>query len=170
MLVFPVKSYDNAELLKGIILKDNKGKSGIYRLVNNINNKTYIGSGVNLTKRLRSYFNKNELNRNPRPIQDALIKYGHKNFKLEIIEYCSKTKLLEKEQFYLDLLIPDYNILKYAYYLFGFKHSQKTIDMLKAKIIPHEHKKILSLIHKGKIVSSETRNKLALATASYKKK
>ena len=169
MLVSPVKSYDNAELLKGIILKDNKGKSGIYRWVNNINNKTYIGSGVNLTKRLRSYFNKNELNRNPRPIQDALIKYGHKNFRLDILEYCSETELVDKEQFYLDLLIPDYNILKSAYSLFGFKHSQKTIDMLKAKIISPEHKKILSLIHKGKTVSSETRNKLAIATASYKK-
>jgi len=82
--------------LKNIILKDNNGKSGIYRWVNNINNKTYIGSGVNLTKRLRSYFNKNVLNRNSRPIQDALIKYGHKNFKFEIIEYCSKIKLFDK--------------------------------------------------------------------------
>jgi len=66
-------------------------------------------------------------------------------------------------------LIPDYNILKYTYSLFDFKHSQKTIDMLKAKIISPEYKKILSLIHKGKIVSYETRNKLAIATASYKK-
>lgn len=134
-----------------------------------MNNKTYVGSGVNLTKRLRSYFNKNELNRNPRPIQDALVKYGHKNFTLEILEYCPEIKLLEREQFYLDLLIPDYNILKHAYSLFGFKHSQETIDKLKDKIISPEHKEILSLIHKGKLVSSETRNKLALATASYKK-
>lgn len=50
-----------------------------------MNNKTYVGSGIDLTKRLRSYFNKNELNRNPRPLQDALVKYGHKNFTLEIL-------------------------------------------------------------------------------------
>jgi group I intron endonuclease len=168
-LIYPIKSYENAELLKDMILKDNKGKSGIYRWVNNINNKTYIGSGVNLTKRLRSYYNKKELNKNPRPIQDALVKYGHKNFTLDILEYCPETKLLEREQYYLDLLIPDYNILKYAYSLLGFKHSQETIDKLKDKIISPEHKEILSLIHKGKFVSSETRNKLALATASYKK-
>lgn len=134
--------------------------------MNNVNNKTYVGSGVNLTKRLRSYFNKNELNRNSRSIQDALLKYGHKNFKLENLEYCSETELLEKEQFYLDLLIPDYNILKYAYSLLGFKHNQETIDKLKAKIISPEHKEILSLIHKGKIASSETRNKLAIATVN----
>jgi group I intron endonuclease len=168
-LIYPIKSYENAELLKDMILKDNKGKSGIYRWVNNINNKTYIGSGVNLTKRLRSYYNKKELNKNPRPIQDALVKYGHKNFTLDILEYCPETKLLEREQYYLDLLIPDYNILKYAYSLLGFKHSQETIDKLKDKIISPELKEILSLIHKGKFVSSETRNKLALATASYKK-
>jgi len=68
-----------------MILNDNKKKSGIYRWVNNVNNKTYIGSGIDLAKRLRSYFNNKELNRNPRPIQDALVKYGHKNFILDIL-------------------------------------------------------------------------------------
>lgn len=66
-------------------------------------------------------------------------------------------------------MVPDYNILKYAYYLLGFKHSQESIEKFKAKIISPEHKEILSSIHKGKLVSSETRNKLAIATASYKK-
>lgn len=31
---------------KAIILKDNKGKTGIYRWVNLINGKTYIGSAL----------------------------------------------------------------------------------------------------------------------------
>lgn len=101
-------------------MKDNKDQSGIYRWVNNLNGKTYVGSGVNLAKRLKSYYNKAELNRNSRPIKDALLKYGHTNFTLDILEYCPKAKLLEREQFYLDLLIPDYNILKYAYSLLGF--------------------------------------------------
>lgn len=101
-LVSPVKSYENAELLKDEILKDNRDQSGVYRWVNNLNGKTYVGSGVNLAKRLGSYYNKNVLNRNPRPIQNALLKYGHMNFTLEILEYCPKTKLLEREQFYLD--------------------------------------------------------------------
>jgi group I intron endonuclease len=166
-LISPVKSYVNAELFKEAVLKDNSGKSGIYRWVNNLNKKTYVGSGVNLAKRLASYYNERELKRNPRPIKDALIKYGHKNFSLEILEYCPITKLLEREQFYLDLLVPDYNILKYAYSLLGFKHSEESIEKLKAKIISPEHKKILSSIHKGKLVSEETRNQLAAATASY---
>lgn len=77
--------------------------------------------------------------------------------------------MLEREQFYLDLLIPDYNILKYAYSLLGFKHSEETLEKLKTRIVSPEHKEILSSIHKGKLVSEETRNKLAVATASYRK-
>lgn len=168
-LISPVKSYGNAELLKDQILKDNKDRPGVYRWVNNLNGKTYVGSGVNLAKRLGSYYNNNELNRNSRPIKDALLKYGHKNFTLEILEYCPQTRLIEREQFYLDLLIPEYNILKYAYSLLGFKHSQESIEKLKAKVISPEHKEILSSIHKGKLVSEETRNKLAAATARYRK-
>ena len=137
--------------------------------MNNLNGKTYVGSAINLSKRLGSYFNEKELNRNLRPIQDALLKYGHQNFTLEILEYCSKAKLLEREQFYLDLLIPDYNILKYAYSLLGFKHSEETLEKLKNRIVSPEHKEILSSIHKGKLVSEETINKLAVATASYRK-
>jgi group I intron endonuclease len=168
-LIFPVKSYGNAELFKEMVLKDNSGKAGIYRWVNNLNKKTYVGSGVNLAKRLGSYYNDNELKRNSRPIKDALIKYGHKNFTLEILEYCPPTKLLEREQFYLDSLEPEYNILKYAYSLLGYKHSPENIEKLKNKIVSSEHKKLLSSIHKGKLVSLDTRNKLAIATANYKK-
>lgn len=80
-----MRSYGNAKLLKEDIVKDNNGQSGVYRWVNHLNGKTYVGSGLNLTKRLGSYFNHNELNRNSRPIQHALLKYGHENFTLEIV-------------------------------------------------------------------------------------
>lgn len=60
----PIKSYENAEVFKGTILKESRNQSGIYRWVNNLNKKSYVGSGVDLAKRLRSYYNKAELNRN----------------------------------------------------------------------------------------------------------
>ena len=50
--VAPIKSYDNALLDKNTILQDNKGKPGIYRWINKLNNNTYVGSGINLSKRL----------------------------------------------------------------------------------------------------------------------
>jgi group I intron endonuclease len=169
-LVSPVIKYTNSEELKSQVLKDNKGKSGIYRWVNNLNGNTYVGSAVNLEIRLRSYYNIKELKRNSRPIKDALLKYGHSNFTLEILEYCPIISLTEREQFYMDLLIPEYNILKNAYSLLGFKHSQETILKLKEKVISPEHKKILSSIHIGKVVNEDTRNKLAAATANYRKR
>ena len=66
-----------------------------------------MGSGVNLAKRIGDYYNQSELVRNPRPIHLALLKYGHNNFTLEILEYCAppatKDMLIEREQYYLDL-------------------------------------------------------------------
>lgn len=169
MGIKPVVYYYNAELLKKDILKDNRNKSGIYRWTNLINNKTYVGSGKDLSKRLTSYFNPKELIKQSRPINIALLKYGFNNFSLDILEYCSLTSLLEREQYYLDLLVPDYNILKYAYSLLGFKHSEETIEKLKNKIISPEHREVLSKIHQNKFVSEDTRNKLSIATAKYKK-
>lgn len=169
-LVSPVIKYTNSDQLKSQVLKDNKDKSGIYRWVNNLNGNTYVGSAVNLEIRLRSYYNIKELKRNSRPIKDALLKYGHSNFTLEILESCPIISLTEREQFYMDLLIPEYNILKNAYSLLGYKHSQETILKLKEKIISPEHKRIISSIHTGKVVNEDTRKKLADATANYRKK
>lgn len=59
--VTPVVCYDNAELHKKSIIKQNWGKAGIYRWINKVNNKSYIGSSVNLTVRFNVYFNKNRL-------------------------------------------------------------------------------------------------------------
>lgn len=124
---------------------------------------------MDLSKRLLSYYNLSELERNSRPIKDALLKYGHENFILAILEYSTKDNLLEREQYYLDLLKPHYNILKFAYSMLGFKHSPESIAKLKAKIISPEHKDKLSLVHTGKDVNEETRAKLSLATTNYKK-
>lgn len=138
--ITPVKSYNNAELLKKVILAENRNNSGIYRWINNLNNNTYVGSGINLSKRLGDYYNKVDLTRNPRPITQALLKHGHSNFTLEILEYCPQASLLEREQFYLDLLKPEYNILKFAYSMLGFKHSPDNIAKFRLKTISPEHK------------------------------
>ena len=44
-------------------------------------------------------------------IDRALLKYGYSKFKLEILEYCKISNLIEREQYYLDNLKPEYNIL-----------------------------------------------------------
>ena len=51
------------------------------------------------------------------------------NFKLEILEYCEKgANPVNREQYYLDLLKPEYNILNQAGSLLGFKHSEETLN------------------------------------------
>jgi len=109
----PVVVYANADLQKVDIIQENKSKSGIYRWINLVSGKTYIGSSVNLSRRLAEYYCYNHLadsNRNM-AINRALLKYGYHNFQLEVLEYCDPSLLIEREQFYLDFFKPEYNIL-----------------------------------------------------------
>jgi group I intron endonuclease len=57
----------------------------------------------------------------------ALLKQGYSNFNLEILEYCDPKDLIKREQYYIDLLNPEYNILKKAGSPLGFKHREETI-------------------------------------------
>lgn len=141
--VVPIKVYSNADTMKQDIIKDNHKKAGIYRWINNDNNKTYIGSSVNLSNRFRLYFNYDfisDMSRNKSMIHEALAKYGYSRFTLEILEYCDESLVLTREQYYLDTLNPDYNILKIAGSLTGFKHSDESI--LKRVKAYAENKKI----------------------------
>ncbi len=59
-----------------------------------------------------------------------MAKYGYSQFSVEIIEYCEPSEVLKKEQYYLDLLKPKYNILKIAGSFVGFKHSTEIKEKL----------------------------------------
>ena len=59
-------------------------------------------------------------------IYKALLKYGYSVFKLEILEYCDPKNVIKREQYYLNLLEPKYNILQIAGSSFGYKHSEET--------------------------------------------
>jgi group I intron endonuclease len=128
--IVPIKVYSNADTMKQDIIRENNKKIGIYRWINNENNYTYIGSSINLSNRLRLYYNYDfisEKSNNKSMIHDALVKYGYSKFTLEILEYCDASSVLEREQYYLDTLNPKYNILKIAGSLTGFKHSDESI-------------------------------------------
>ena len=74
-------------------------KSGIYKLANKINGNFYIGSSKNLELRWKQH--KYNLKRKKHIniiLQRSWDKYGEKSFDFEIIEYCKKEKLFEKEQ------------------------------------------------------------------------
>lgn len=71
-------------------------------------------------------------------ISKAILKYGYSNFKLEILEYCDVPNVIEREQYYLDLLNPEYNILKTAGSTLGYKHTEETLAKLKARVFTPE--------------------------------
>ena len=89
-----------------------KMKSGIYFIINTINNKKYVGSSCNIIKRFQhhKYYLTNNSHNNP-ILQRAWNKYGADNFVFLIIEKCDISVLLIREQFYIDLG-SDYNICK----------------------------------------------------------
>ena len=132
--VVPIKIYSNTDLQKLLIIQQNKGKAGVYRWTNLLNSKSYIGSSVNLGKRIKEYFSfaylETQIKKNKSIIYRSILKNGYSSFSLEIIEYCDKSEVVLREQYYIDLLNPEYNILSTAGSSLGFKHSEET----KAKI------------------------------------
>lgn len=122
---FPIV-YHNADTQKKEIYSNSKGKSGIYMWVNTINNKKYVGSSAELQRRFSAYYSIAYITKyNTTMIHRALLKYGYSAFSLHILEYCNSSVLIEKEQYYMDLIKPEYNLLKTAGSSLGWKQSEE---------------------------------------------
>ena len=132
LLCVPILSYTNADTQKESILDDNKSKAGVYCWTNIKSGKKYVGSSVDLYRRFMHYYNIKYIIRASKSslICKALIKYGYSSFHLEILEYCDSSIIIEKEQYYIDILKPEYNILKVAGSLFGYKHTIESLQKM----------------------------------------
>lgn len=91
--------------------------SGVYAIINMLNNHKYVGSSKDIRKRL--YQHRCKLNNNTHHsvhLQRAFNKYGSDKFYVCILEVCQPVRdtLIFLEQKYLDLN-PEYNIAKIAY-------------------------------------------------------
>jgi group I intron endonuclease len=81
-----------------------------------LNGKKYIGSSVDLRRRLLEYYNVNRLlNEKSMPINVALLKYGYHNFTYTVLEICGKNSLFSREKHFFEVYTPEYNILKIPY-------------------------------------------------------
>ena len=157
--------------------------SGIYAVVNLVNNKRYIGQAVNFNRRKSEHFGNGNSNIH---LQRAMAKYGRQNFEFIILEYIEpiKEKLDSAEQRYLDFYKDRwdrlYNISPTAGSTTGCKLSEETRKKLsevrknmsdetkmkmsqshKGKILSEEHRKKISDRSKGRVQSEETRKKLS---------
>nr|YP_009072335.1 GIY-YIG endonuclease [Sclerotinia borealis]AHX82999.1 GIY-YIG endonuclease [Sclerotinia borealis] len=163
----PINMYSNTDTEKLNIIKDNKNKCGVYRWINLETNKSYVGSSVNLGRRFSTYYSYEYLTKNSYTISRALLKYGYSSFRLDILEYCDKSDVFAREQHYLDLFQPEYNILKSAGSLLGFKHSVSTRERLSnfytGRSISEQVKAKMSESQRGRTHSAEALANMSLA-------
>ena len=135
--------------------------SGIYKIVNLINNKMYVGRASFIDKRKNEHFRLLKLNKHKNSyLQLSYNKYGKENFIFEVIEYCEKEKLISKEDYWCKKL--NVNDPKIGYNLaithdsIGFyKHSDET-------------KKKMSNSSKGKKKSKEAVEKMRISLKGRK--
>jgi group I intron endonuclease len=170
--VKPVKVYESPYLQRAQINKELRGLSGIYRWVNKESGKSYVGSAVILPKRLSKYFSKKYLSVSSSNmlICKALVKYGYTEFKLEILEFTARDTLIVREQYFLDKLHPEYNILKFSGSCLGYKHKEATKKWLserKKKIVMDEPtRELIRISLLGRIISPEAIEKKRLSDRS----
>lgn len=72
--------------------------TGIYKITNMINGKSYIGQSIHIEQRWEEHLYKSS---GCSLIKYALHKYGKENFDFSIIEECQQTKLNEREQYWI---------------------------------------------------------------------
>ena len=95
------------------------------------------------------------------------MKYGYSRFKLEVLEYCDKSNLIKREQYYISLLNSEYNVLTIAGSNLGFKHSESTKELFRSSRLGRKRGNIFSDAeltpsgNKKRVFSEATRLKLS---------
>ena len=132
-------------------------KSGVYKVVNISNGKTYVGSAIDIDRRWRRH--KNDLLKGVHHnalLQRAWDKYCENDFEFILIEETEKGSLIKREQHYIDSLKPKYNISQIAGSNYGCRWTlseetkRKISESLRGRKQSAEHIRHLSLSHFGK--------------------
>lgn len=144
--------------------------SGIYKILCENTGKFYIGSALNIKRRIKEHLTKLKFKKHRNPIlQNIYRKYGKNSLFVEIIELCDADILKEREQHYINTLSPYINISPTAtggcVWLNSPNRNIIIEKLRQARIGKHFNhtnttKKKISKANKGRIVSPETRLKL----------
>jgi group I intron endonuclease len=83
--------------------------SGIYQIRNIKTDQAYVGSSCDLWRRLRFHYSSLDKGTHPNPyLQHAYKKYGAEKFRPQILEEnVSKADLLDREQYWMDLVLAE---------------------------------------------------------------
>ena len=108
---------------------------GIYCIKNKINNNIYIGSSSHINKRKNQHYIALRNNKHhSRYLQRSFNKYKEESFSFSIVEECTSKNLLIREQHFIDILNPRYNICRIAGNSLGTKRTEETkINISKAQ-------------------------------------
>jgi group I intron endonuclease len=129
----------------------------VYEIHNNINGYRYIGSAVNANRRKINHFSLLRTGKHhTRYLQNSFKKYGEMNFIFGILEdNIPQENLIEREQYWLDTLQPEYNTAKFAGRTTGITPSAETIAKR-------------SIANTGQRRSQETRTRMSIAAMGNK--
>lgn len=112
--------------------------AGIYCISNTVNGKRYVGSAVNFKGRWQnhlSYLRRGE--HSNRYLQRAFDKYGECTFAFSVLEQTDDvSQLIPREQWYLDMLLPEYNICRIAASSLGVRRTEETCAKLRGERNP----------------------------------
>lgn len=137
--------------------------SGVYRIINYNNGKTYVGSTLDF--RERWYKHKSSLRAKKHEnskLQNDWNLLGEENFCFEIGVICDKNKLRENEKKLIDRLKPEYNIYSKPNVLFipSDEFRERCRKRSTGKRHSEETKRKCALTFKGKHHSHETKLKM----------
>lgn len=128
-------------------------QSGIYQIVNTINQKRYIGKSINVRRRANEHSSELQNQKHPNEyLQKAWNKHGRNAFKIEILQLCHTDKLFYYEDYWA-------KVLKVHNKEYGYNIDPTDPD--NKVIIAEETRVKLSLANKGKVRSDKTKRKLS---------
>lgn len=169
----PLRRWENLHLpeTKQKVQRRVKNIGGIYAIINLVTGDIYIGSAV--TGRIGNRFHKHLFGRTGSIITyAAVLKYGLSNFAFIVLETTkspineeSNKELLMREDHYLSTLRPIYNIALKAGNTLGVKHSNETKAKMKINY-SSERREAIGALNRGKILSSETVEKIRQSALS----
>lgn len=108
-----------------------KGKCGIYSIINTKTETSYIGSSVNIGRRLMNHLRllRAGIHFNPH-LQYSWNKYKESDFLFVLVEECEKEELAKREEYYINTTKSTYNvdrdIIRHA-------HPKSIVDLIASK-------------------------------------
>ncbi len=159
----------------------------VYCFRNAVSDKVYVGSTIRLVKRKKNHYY--TLRRNTHfntHLQSSWNEYGEQAFSFHVLEVCTPETRLSREQFWIDYYdaanpSKGYNMSPTAAVEYHTEESRRKISesnkrryqlgrtpFLKGKTHSAEVKQFLGDLHRGKVVSLETRTKQSIARRGMK--